>query len=114
MNLKEYQELCKKTAKTFNDKEKEILCWGLGIAGEAGDVAGCIKKTIGHGNDQRLGIKENLGDTLWYMAMIANFFGWSLEDILQENIEKLQKRYSQGFTEKDASRNNTRVDWNEK
>ncbi len=114
MNLKEYQELCKKTAKTFDRPENEISSWGLGIAGEAGDLAGCIKKTLFHGNDQKAGIRENLGDTLWYMAMISNFYGWNLEEILQENIGKLAKRYPQGFTEKDASRNNTRVDWNEK
>ena len=90
------------------------MTWGLGISGEAGDVAGCIKKTFSHGNDQKQGIKENLGDTLWYMATICNFFGWSLEDVLNENMEKLKKRYSQGFTEKDAGRNNTRIDWNEK
>ena len=40
MELKEYQKFCKKTAKKFDDKDKEILTWGLGIAGEAGDVAG--------------------------------------------------------------------------
>lgn len=114
MNLKEYQELCKKTAKTFDRPENEISSWGLGLAGESGDLAGCIKKTLFHGNDQRDGIKENLGDTLWYMAMISNFYGWNLEEILQENINKLAKRYPQGFTEKNASRNNTRVDWNEK
>ncbi len=55
-NLKEYQELCKLTAKKFETPEKEILTWGLGIAGEAGDVASCIKKTFAHDNDQRLGI----------------------------------------------------------
>jgi NTP pyrophosphatase (non-canonical NTP hydrolase) len=112
--LKEYQELCKKTAKKFETPEKEILTWGLGIAGEAGDVAGCIKKTYSHDNDQRAGIRENIGDTLWYAAMICNFFGWELEDIMQENLEKLKKRYPEGrFTEKHASRKNTRIDWNE-
>lgn len=114
MNLKEYQESCKKTSSKFDNPEKEIMTWGLGVAGEAGDVAGCIKKTFSHGNDQKAGIKENLGDTFWYMAMICNFFDWNLEDVLKENIDKLQKRYPQGFTEKDASRDNTRVDWNEK
>ena len=58
MNLKEYQELCKKTAKKFDNKNEEIMVWGLGVAGEAGDLAGCIKKTKAHGNDQKLGIKE--------------------------------------------------------
>lgn len=55
MELKEYQKLCRETAKKFDDKDKEILSWGLGIVGEDGDVAGCIKKTFSHGNDQREG-----------------------------------------------------------
>ncbi len=113
-NLKEYQEFCKATAKKFDVPEHEIFSWGLGISGEAGDVAGCIKKTFFHGNDQRQGIRENIGDTMWYSAMICNYFGWNLQDILNENLEKLKKRYPQGhFTEKDAARNNTRIDWQE-
>lgn len=114
MNLKEYQKLCKKTAKKFKTKREEILTWGLGITAETGDVAGCIKKTFAHNNDQKEGIKENLGDTLWYVAMICNFFGWDLEEILQENIKKLKKRYPKGFTEKAAQRGRTRTDWMEK
>lgn len=114
-DLKEYQDLCKVTAKKFKTDEHEILTWGLGIAGEAGDVASCIKKTFAHDNDQRHGIKENIGDTLWYAAMICNFFGWNFQEILQENITKLKQRYPDGrFTTQDASRNGTKIDWNEK
>jgi len=111
-NLKEYQELCKKTSQKFDDKEKEILTWGLGITGEAGDVASCIKKTFSHKNDQTAGIRENLGDTMWYMAMICNYFGWDFDEVLGENIAKLAKRYPEGFTEKSAKRQ--AIDWNEK
>ncbi|MEK9134967.1 MAG: nucleoside triphosphate pyrophosphohydrolase family protein [Patescibacteria group bacterium] len=110
-NLKEYQKLCKKTAQKFDDKEKEILTWGLGIAGEAGDVAGCIKKTFSHKNDQIAGIRENLGDVLWYEAMICNYFGWNLEEVLTENIKKLEARYPKGFAKKAAKRKG--IDWNE-
>jgi NTP pyrophosphatase (non-canonical NTP hydrolase) len=112
-SLKEYQDLCKKTAKKFDSEEKEIMTWGLGIAGEAGDVAGCIKKTYAQDNDQKLGIRENIGDTLWYTAMICNFFKWNMQEILEENIKKLEERYPQGLTTEDAKRNNTRIDWNE-
>lgn len=114
MNLKEYQELCKKTAKKFENPDLEISTWGLGIAGEAGDVASCIKKTFAHKNSViESGIKENIGDTLWYVAMICNFFRWDMEKVLEENVEKLKKRYPQGFTLKDAQRNGTMIDWNE-
>jgi len=113
--LKEYQEFCISVAQKFKNSEKEILVWGLGLVGEAGDAAGCIKKTYAHDNDQKAGIKENLGDTLWYIAMICNFYGWDLKDVLKENIDKLSKRYVKGhFTTEDAGRKNTRIDWNEK
>lgn len=113
-NLKEYQKFCRTIAKKFDDPTHEIMTWGLGIAGEAGDVAGCIKKTYSHGNDQKAGIRENLGDTIWYAAAIANFFDWDLDEILAENVAKLKKRYPKGFSQTCAARKNTRVDWNEK
>jgi len=113
VGLKEYQEFCKLTAKKFDIPEHEIFSWGLGISGEAGDLAGCIKKTFFNGNDQKHGIRENVGDVMWYAAMICNYFGWDLQDILKENLAKLKARYPQGFTEKDASRGNTRIDWQE-
>lgn len=110
-NLSDYQKLCKKTAKQFHDKTKEISNWGLGIVGEAGDVAGCIKKTFFHGNNQKAGIRENLGDTMWYIAMICNYFGWDMQEVLEENIKKLGKRYPKGFTNKVAKRKGNRIDW---
>lgn len=106
--------MCKATAKKFETQEKEIFTWGLGIAGESGNVASCIKKTFAHDNDQREGIRENLGDTLWYAAMICNFFNRDMEEVLNENVEKLKKRYPNGFTVKDAKRNGTIIDWNKK
>ena len=113
MPLKKYQEICEKTAKKFETEKEAILTWGLGIAGEAGDVASCIKKTFQHDNDQTKGIRENIGDTLWYAAMICNHFGWNFQEILEENIAKLEKRYPTGFTEEKAKRKGTMIDWNE-
>jgi len=111
ISIKEYQELCKMTAMDFENDQVEIMTWGLGISGEAGDVASCIKKTFVHKNDVTDGIRENVGDTMWYIANICNFFGWDLQEVLKENVEKLRVRYPEGFTFKDASRG--RVDWNE-
>ncbi|MEK6897759.1 MAG: nucleoside triphosphate pyrophosphohydrolase family protein [Nanoarchaeota archaeon] len=115
MNFKEYQELCKTTAKKTNNKELELCNWGLGIAGEAGDVASCIKKLVFHKNESiKDGIKENLGDMMWYASMICNNLNWSLEEILEENIKKLKARYPRGFTEKDAQRRGTMTKWSGK
>ncbi|MEA3272636.1 MAG: nucleoside triphosphate pyrophosphohydrolase family protein [Patescibacteria group bacterium] len=112
--LKQYQEFCKQSAKKIENSKEEIMTWGLGISGEAGDVASCIKKTFAHDNDQRAGIRENIGDTLWYTAMICNYFGWDLGEILDENTEKLRKRFPAGFTTKDAGRGGTMVDWSKR
>jgi len=114
MEMEEYQELCRRYVKKFETEKEKILTWGLGIAGEAGDVAGCIKKTYIHENDQTAGIKENLGDVLWYIAVICNFYGWNMRELLKENMEKLEKRYPRGFKLEEAKRGGERVDWNEK
>jgi len=105
MDLKDYQKLCKKTAKKFSSKDLEIATWGLGISGEAGDIASCIKKYYAHQNKEvRDGIKENIGDMLWYTAMICNYFNWPLEEILEANYQKLKERYPTGFSIKKAQR----------
>jgi hypothetical protein len=41
---------------------------------------------------------------MWYTSMICNFFGWSLDEILLENVEKLKKRFPEGFTYKSVDR----------
>jgi len=111
ISLNDYQKACLRTVKEFENETRKILTWGLGVAGEAGDIAGCIKKTFIHKNDVTPGIRENIGDTMWYLANICNFFNWNFQEIIQENLDKLMKRYPQGFTYKDANRG--WVDWNE-
>lgn len=113
VNIREYQEACKKTAKKCESAELEICNWGLGLAGEAGDVASCIKKVVFHENSSiKDGIRENIGDMMWYTAMICNFYDWSLDEILSENLEKLKKRYaSGGFSLEEAQRNGTMKKW---
>lgn len=113
VNIKEYQELCKTTARKCESDELEICNWGLGLVREAGDVASCIKKVVFHKNETiKDGIRENIGDMMWYTAMICNFYGWNLDEILNENLEKLKKRYnSGGFSLKEAQRGETMKKW---
>ncbi len=113
VNIKEYQETCKMTAKKCENDKLEICNWGLGLAGEAGDVVSCIKKVVFHENEMiKDGIRENVGDMMWYTAMICNFYDWSLDEILGENLEKLEKRYaSGGFSLKEAQRKGTMKKW---
>lgn len=70
----------------------------LGLSGEVGELHDLIKKWIFH--EQTLDIthlKKELGDVMWYVAMFCHAMGWSLDEILNMNIEKLKNRYPEGF-----------------
>lgn len=78
---------------------EHLAVFGLGIAGESGEVADHIKKHVGHDHpidDNKL-IKE-LGDALWYIAVIARERGFGLDVIAEANIKKLRARYPDGFS----------------
>ena len=70
----------------------------LGMAGEAGEVADIVKKHTFHGHDLDVNhVAEELGDVLWYVAVGAEAIGLSLGEVAQRNIEKLKRRYPDGF-----------------
>jgi NTP pyrophosphatase (non-canonical NTP hydrolase) len=80
--------------------EKRLAVAGLGIGGEAGEVADMLKKHIGHGHDLEVDkLGKELGDVLWYIQEIGHIIGYPLEQIARDNIEKLKKRYPGGFDE---------------
>ena len=88
------------------DIEKGTLMATLGLAGESGEVADLVKKSHYHGHDwdiDKLGLE--LGDVLWYVAILAWYLGFSLSDIAKNNIEKLEKRYPKGYFESEKSIN---------
>ena len=83
----------------------EVVNACLGLAGEVGEVNDIIKKWVYHGHDLNEDeLAKELGDILWYAAMMCHSLGWDMEEIMQMNIEKLKKRYPDGFSE-NASRN---------
>jgi NTP pyrophosphatase (non-canonical NTP hydrolase) len=103
MNLNEYQELSSRTA---NNHEYALANFGLGIAGEAGEVADLIKKVVFHNHViDKQNICKELGDVLWYISQIASLSGLTLEEIAETNINKLKERYPEGFsTERSINR----------
>lgn len=85
-----------------------ILNASLGLSGEVGEFNDMIKKWIFHENDIDIDhMKKELGDIMWYVAMMCHSFGWNLDNILQINIDKLKARYPDGF---DIVRANNRKD----
>lgn len=102
MNFNRYQELAERTAGRM-DTEKRLANFSMGVAGEAGEVCDYLKKVLFHGHEMDKDIlAKELGDVLWYVATLANTVDISLEDIAIKNIEKLQKRYPQGFSKEDS------------
>lgn len=76
----------------------EAINAALGMAGECGEVSDMIKKWIFHEAElDQEHLKKEVGDVLWYVALICDAFEWNLDDIMQMNIEKLKKRYPDGF-----------------
>lgn len=99
MQLNDYQSLAQRTANK-SDYFTRLAIAGLGLTGEAGEVAEHIKKAVGHGHDLSVDdVKKELGDVLWYIAEVASIVNLSLDEIAQANIEKLRKRYPEGFSE---------------
>lgn len=104
MRLNEYQTLSSRTFPKDEFKDK-LSNYALGLTGEAGEVADLIKKALYHGHKlDSVEIKKELGDVMHYVAGLAEFLGFTLEEIGFENIEKLKTRYPNGFSE-EASRN---------
>ena len=82
----------------------------LGLTGEAGEVADEVKKCLYQGREwDPEKIIEELGDVMWYVALMAEYFGASLDFVMEYNIDKLQKRYPDGFSF-EASENRADMD----
>lgn len=99
MTINDYQREALRTASCMNYEHHGMLINGaLGLCGEAGEVADIVKKTVfqGHTLDAEHIVKE-LGDVAWYLAITAHALGYTLEEVLQGNVDKLRKRYPNGF-----------------
>ena len=105
MEFSEYQQLANRTAGAGGDGDKRIIIAALGLAGEAGEFANFVKKMTAHGHDiSRDMYIDELGDILWYVAEAATCLDLDLSAIAENNVEKLRKRYAEGFSE-ERSRN---------
>lgn len=99
MTINEYQSLAMRTSNKFLAPDGRLMNGALGMAGEAGEVADLVKKYKfqGHALDAEHLAKE-LSDVCWYIAETATAIGYDLETIMQMNIDKLRKRYPDGFS----------------
>lgn len=103
-----YQRKAMRTLPKGMSEEQMLTNAALGLCGEAGEVADIVKKWKYQGHDlDHDALRRELGDVLWYVAEACEGMGVSLADIMRENIEKLKRRYPNGF---DAEKSRNRED----
>jgi NTP pyrophosphatase (non-canonical NTP hydrolase) len=101
MTFNDYQKQALKTAGNNYDPLMAKTIWAMGIAGEAGEVVEKWKKIIAYqeGKATKTDIAElakEMGDVVWYIAVLAHDLGLNLDDIMQQNVEKLQSCQKRG------------------
>ena len=98
MTINEYQKLAMTTLNPVLDKKDVLINAVMGLCGESGEAIDIVKKWLAQGHDlDREKLAKELGDIAWYLAETATALDLNLEDILKANIEKLRRRYPEGF-----------------
>lgn len=98
MTVNEYQKLAMVTLNPALSKKDVLINGVMGLCGEAGEAIDIVKKHLAQGHElDREGLVKELGDIAWYLAETAHALDVDLETVLERNIEKLKKRYPEGF-----------------
>lgn len=98
MDFNEYQKLAMITRNKEITAKDMLINSVMGLNGEAGEAIDLVKKHLFHNHELDMDkLKLELGDVLWYLAEAAESLDMSLEDIAAANIDKLKKRYPEGF-----------------
>lgn len=98
MTINEYQRLAMTTLNPELDKKDVLINGVMGLCGESGEAIDIVKKWLAQGHElDKERLAKELGDIAWYLAETAWALNIPLEDILQANIDKLKKRYPEGF-----------------
>jgi NTP pyrophosphatase (non-canonical NTP hydrolase) len=109
MRFEEYQLLAGKTAIYPREGSEGILYTTLGLTNEAGEVAGKVKKVLRDNDglfteELKAKIGDEVGDVLWYCAMLCQELGISLNIAALQNLEKLRSRNERGVLKGDGDK----------
>ena len=106
MTVNDYQEKAMATLNPALSKKDVLINGVMGLCGESGEAIDIVKKWLAQGHDlDKDALAKELGDIAWYLAEMAYALDLPLETILQGNLDKLKKRYPEGFdTERSVKR----------
>lgn len=94
----EYQKLAMRACSIPETNPGDRLNHGLfGLSAEAGEVCGIFQKVYQGHEACKDHIKKELGDVLWMVAEICEAQGFTIDEVMETNIEKLKARYPEGF-----------------
>ena len=98
MTINEYQRLAMTTLNPELEPKDVLINGVMGLCGESGEAIDIVKKWLAQGHElDRAKLAKELGDIAWYLAETATALDLQLEDVFAANIEKLRKRYPEGF-----------------
>jgi len=99
-NAMKFEENVKRLFVKPEDEKLRLVHAAMGIAGEAGEVADAVKKHWVYGKPlDTENVLEECGDILFYVAACLDLCGFTLDDAMTHNMEKLKKRYPEGYTD---------------
>lgn len=99
MTANDYQRLAMKTLNPKLNRKDMLINGVMGLCGESGEAIDIVKKWLAQGHElDREALAKELGDIAWYLAETAYALEVPLEEILRANLEKLAKRYPEGFS----------------
>ncbi len=103
MTINEYQKLAMVTLNPELDKKDVLINGVMGLCGESGEAIDIVKKHLAQGHElDKEKLAKELGDVAWYLAEACHALDINLEDVLTQNIDKLKRRYPDGFKEIDS------------
>ena len=99
MTIHEYQDLALRTLNPALSPKDVLINAVMGLCGESGECIDIVKKWLAQGHElDREKLAKELGDVAWYLAEAATALEIPLEQILEANIEKLKRRFPEGFS----------------
>jgi NTP pyrophosphatase (non-canonical NTP hydrolase) len=108
MTFDEYQKLACRTANKDLSSDQMLSMTALGLGGESGEAEDMVKKAVFHGHTlDKEKLTKELGDVLWYLAVMAETIGVPMSEVAEKNVAKLKARYPEGFS---AERSINRTD----
>jgi len=107
MELKQYIIESSRTCPDLGIDFNNQMHMTIGISTEAGELLDAYKKKFAYNKSlDKTNVAEEIGDLCWYIANLCRILNLDLEEILQNNIDKLRSRYPEKFTEENANNRN--------